>query len=236
MCTVSFVRVNNKVIITSNRDERPERQPLFTPQSAVINNKKIFFPKDPQSGGTWYAVDEFANVVVLLNGAAVKHERRPQYRKSRGLIVLEIISKHSPLAHWNVINLTDIEPFTIILYEKEGLYQLRWNGHIKEKYVLDTNKSHIWSSATLYTDEVRQQREVWFQGFLAAVKEINAGMVKDFHLFTNAEDKENGLVINRAEGPVTLSITQTVIEANKVDFEYTDLIANYNFSKTFISI
>lgn len=236
MCTVSFVRVNSKVIITSNRDERRERQPLLTPQSAVINNKKIFFPKDPYSGGTWYAIDEFANVVVLLNGAAGKHERKAQYRKSRGLIVLEIISKPSPFAYWSCINLAGIEPFTIVLYENGSLYQLRWDGHIKEVHVLNADKSYIWSSATLYNDEVRQQRETWFQVFLASMKDISPALVRDFHRFTNAEDKENGLVINRAEGPVTLSITQTVIEANKVEFEYADLIEDQSFSKTFISV
>lgn len=236
MCTVSFVRANNKVIITSNRDERRERQPLLTPQSAVINNKKIFFPKDPKSGGTWYAIDEFANVVVLLNGAAGKHEQKAHYRKSRGLIVLEIISKPSPFAYWKILNLADIEPFTIVLYEKGDLFQLRWDGHIKEVYVLNADKSYIWSSATLYNDEVRQQRETWFHEFLASVKDISPALVRDFHQFTNAEDKRNGLVINRAEGPVTLSITQTVIEANKVDFEYTDLIEDHSYTKTFISV
>ena len=157
MCTVSFVCANGKIIITSNRDE-PIVRPSSPPKSYRINNKKIIFPKDPKAGGTWFAVDDDATVLVLLNGAAEKHQWQPPYRKSRGLIVLDIISEVNPLQSWESIDLDVIEPFTMVLYQEQKLYQLRWNGDQKETLILDTSKQYIWSSSTLYSQEIRNKR------------------------------------------------------------------------------
>ena len=97
MCTVSFVSSNGKVILTSNRDENIIRPSAIEPKHYLINNKNIVFPKDAKAGGTWYAITENANVAILLNGAAEKHQLKSFYRKSRGLILLDIISLDLPI-------------------------------------------------------------------------------------------------------------------------------------------
>ena len=122
MCTVSFVNVNNKIIITSNRDEKIIRPSAIPPKNYNINGKNVIFPKDPKAGGTWYVVDEKGTVLVLLNGADEKHQVEPLYRKSRGLIVLELISENSPKDFWNKIDLENIEPFTLVLFQENQLF------------------------------------------------------------------------------------------------------------------
>lgn len=235
MCTVSFVNANGKIIITSNRDEQVLRSAI-EPKNYLINNKKILFPKDPKAGGTWYAIDESANVLVLLNGAAEKHSHRPPYRKSRGLIVLDIISFHSPIELWDTIDLENIEPFTLVLYQNQNLYQLRWNGTEKEKLILDISKNYIWSSTTLYPKEIREQRSKWFYNFLETKTEITETEMFNFHRYTEEKNTENGLVINRNDFLKTLSITQTVIDKNKVKMTYSDLIKNEEFVNAFLII
>lgn len=236
MCTVSFVNTNGKIIITSNRDEKIIRPNAIEPKNYLINNKNIIFPKDSKAGGTWYAIDEHSNILVLLNGAEEKHILKDSYRKSRGLIVLELISSFSPLQEWINIDLQNIEPFTIVLFENQKLYQLRWNETEKETTALDTNQSHIWSSSTLYSKEIREKRAHWFYTFLDIKPEVNEEELFNFHRYTETENKEHGLVINRNDILKTLSITQTVIETNKVAIHYNDLIAFNHFSNTFISI
>jgi len=236
MCTVSFVNVNGKIIITSNRDEKIIRPNAIEPKNYLINNKNIIFPKDSKAGGTWYAIDEHSNILVLLNGADEKHILKDSYRKSRGLIVLELISSVSPLQEWKNIDLQNIEPFTIVLFENQKLYQLRWNEKEKETTALNTNQSHIWSSSTLYSKEIREKRANWFSTFLDTKPEVNEEELFNFHRYTETENKEHGLVINRNDILKTLSITQTVIETNKVAIHYADLIAEKDFSNTFISI
>jgi hypothetical protein len=236
MCTVSFVTSNGKVIITSNRDEKVMRPDAIEPRNYSINNKNIFFPKDTLAGGTWYAVDENSNVLVLLNGAEEKHVVKENYAKSRGLIVLELMGNQSIVEGWNAINLENIEPFTLVLFEKLNLYQLRWNGDTKTAVELNKIQNHIWSSSTLYSKDIREKRANWFHAFLDTKPEVNPKELLDFHRYTEGNNSEHGLVINRNDLMKTLSITQTVIEKNKVTIVHHDLIKQNQFSNSFITI
>ena len=236
MCTVSFVNVNGKIIITSNRDEKIIRPNAIEPKTYHLNNKKVIFPKDNKAGGTWYAIDEHSNVLVLLNGAEEKHVLKDNYRKSRGLIVLDLISSESPLEAWNAIDLDLIEPFTLVLFENQKLFQLRWNEIEKSTLELDTNQSHIWSSSTLYSKEIRAKRANWFSTFLDTQPEVNEEELFNFHRYTEEENTEHGLIINRNDVLKTLSITQTILEQNKVVIQYSDLIAEKEYSNVFLSL
>ena len=236
MCTVSFVNANGKIIITSNRDEKIIRPNAIEPKTYQLNNKNVIFPKDNKAGGTWYAIDEHSNVLVLLNGAEEKHILKDNYRKSRGLIVLDLIGSESPLEAWKTIDLNNIEPFTLVLFENQNLYQLRWNESEKSILELDTNQSHIWSSSTLYSKEIRAKRAKWFFTFLDTQPEVNQEELFNFHRYTEEDNSEHGLVINRNDVLKTLSITQTIIEQNKVSIHYNDLIADRDFSNVFLSL
>jgi uncharacterized protein with NRDE domain len=223
MCTVSFVKTQNKIVITSNRDEQVVRPSAIAPQSYTINSKNIFFPKDPKAGGTWYAVSESGTVVVLLNGADEKHKIKPSYKRSRGLIVLDIISENSAIDAWKTIDLQDIEPFTLVLYQDEKLYQLRWNEIEKSTIALDANLPHIWSSSTLYSQEIRQERADWFFNYMKANPEITSDKLLHFHQHTEGENSQNGLVINRENTMKTLSITQSVLDVKDIFLAHHDL-------------
>lgn len=235
MCTVSFVCSDDTIIITSNRDEKIIRHAI-PPKNYILNGKNIIYPKDVKAGGTWYVVDEKGTVLVLLNGAEEKHEVKLPYRKSRGQIVLEMISSASPKEFWNEIDLNNIEPFTMVLFQDKALFQLRWNGVNKTTQNLDTHKNHIWSSSTLYSPEIRKQRADWFYAFLADDIEMNQAKMLHFHQYTKSDNQEHGLVINRNNELKTLSITQSVIEKNKVSIHHLDLMAEKEYSKTFIAI
>jgi uncharacterized protein with NRDE domain len=235
MCTVSFVFAKGKAILTHNRDEKVARLSAIEPQKYSINQQNIYFPKDQKAGGTWYAVAENGTVLVLLNGADEKHKLKPSYRKSRGLIVLELISSNSPIEEWSSIDLSNIEPFTVVLFQDEKLYQLRWNEIEKSTLNLDVNQSHIWSSSTLYPKEIRENRVELFQNLMVS-NEISAEKIFQFHRYAKNEDSENGLIINRNNEMKTLSITQTVIEKNKVVLLYHDLQQQKDFTNTFIII
>jgi hypothetical protein len=236
MCTVSFVQSNGKIIISSNRDETIYRPNAIEPKNYYLNNKNIIFPKDPQAGGTWFAVDETGTVLVLLNGANEKHHHQPSYRKSRGLIVLDMVSNESPIEFWTTIDLQDIEPFTIVLFQNRALFQLRWDGEVKETTQLDINDNHVWSSTTLYQKDIRESRSQWFYAFLESNSNASQEEMLYFHRYTEEENQENGLVINRNEVLKTLSITQAVLEENKVTILHNDLIANKDFETSFIKI
>lgn len=235
MCTVSFVHANGKFIITSNRDEQVAR-PAVEPKNYLVNQKSLFFPKDPKAGGTWYAVDYSANVLVLLNGAEEKHVWNPPYRRSRGLIVLDLLGSESPIETWGKIKLEKVEPFTLVLFQTEVLYQLRWNGIEKSQVTLQSNQNYIWSSSTLYNKEIREQRAKWFSTFLDTTPAVTADEMFRFHRHTESDNAQHGLVINRHDKLKTLSITQSIIEQNKITVTHHDLINELEFSNTFIHV
>lgn len=236
MCTVSFINNKGVAIITSNRDEKVIRPGAVVPRNYVHNGKNIMYPKDSKAGGTWFAMDENGTVLVLLNGGITKHNPAPPYRKSRGLIVLDIIANDSPKDFWKQIDLNNIEPFTLILYQEKVLYELIWDGFNKRKTKLDETQNHIWSSVTLYPEEIRKERSNWFFDFIKDKNEISALQMLDFHKNTHSDDAQNGLIINRENMMKTLSVTQVVIEQNKGAMKYYDLIKTEDFSTSFIRI
>ena len=234
MCTVSFVFSNGKAILTHNRDEKIARPSAIEPQKYSINNKEIYFPKDPKAGGTWYAVAQNGTTIVLLNGADEKHQVKLSYRKSRGLIVLDLISSNSSIDQWNAIDLSEIEPFTLVLYQDSKLYQLRWNEVEKTTLNLDVSQNHIWSSSTLYPKDIREKRANWFHTFLDTKPEVDEKEMFNFHRYTEGENQENGLVINRNDLMKTLSITQSVIEKNNIVLSYLDLQNQQEFTNSIL--
>lgn len=224
MCTVSFVPLKNGFCITSNRDESIEREKAIPPQKYIINNKAVYFPKDPKAGGTWFAHDN-KNCIVLLNGAKEKHIVKERYRKSRGLIVTQLIASKNLIAEWNEIDLEAIEPFTLVVFYQEKLFQLQWNEVEKSFLELEATKSYIWSSSTLYEKEIRAERASWFQVFMVSNEVTTPQKLLQFHQFTQGENKKYGLQINRNNLLKTVSITQCEIINDKLTFNYIDLIA-----------
>ena len=233
MCTVSFVRVHDAVIITSNRDEHIQRENAAAPGFHQLQNKKFIFPKDARAGGTWFAAGDNGVIAVLLNGAFKKHTVTPPYRKSRGLILLEIIEADEPLGFFKTISLDNIEPFTIVLHQPGLLHELRWDGNDKHEKALDIANNYIWSSSTLYTDQVIECRKNLFDRFIHSADGITAATVHDFHASNNG-DAENGFVISRQTGMKTFSITQAVVQNNAVNFSHADLLQGKRYSETML--
>ena len=210
MCTVSFVRHNNSFIITSNRDEHIARPLAYEPQKEIINGRKIVYPKDPKAGGTWFAINEDLIATVLLNGAFRRQKYTGNYRKSRGLVLLEIISSKMPKDQLRKIELHDIAPFTLVFWGQPSLLEFRWDGRRRYIKELDPKEYHIWSSTTLYSPEVIKHRSDLFEQFMSLPGEKNHQNLLEFHT-GDKKDRENGFVINRENGLRTFSITQAVI-------------------------
>ncbi|MFD2099434.1 NRDE family protein [Flagellimonas iocasae] len=231
MCTVSFISRNNRSFITSNRDEHISRPLAYKPQEETINDVKVLFPKDPKAGGTWFALNEYGVVSVLLNGAYVRHQSKGNYAKSRGLVLLDVISSLNPEMTLQQMDLFNIEPFTLILLNG-SLLEFRWDGNQKYFTPLDKTQDHIWSSVTLYNDAIIAKRAALFNTFLKEANQIEASDVVDFHS-NNHEDFENGFIIDRETGLKTFSVTQAVIEPEETLMRHIDLLNDTTYEVPF---
>lgn len=230
MCTVSFVAARDSVILTSNRDENIARSAAAAPSFHQLKNKKVIFPRDAKAGGTWFVASDVGEVAVLLNGAFVKHIASPPYRKSRGIILLQIVEADDQLLFFKKLDLDNIEPFTVVLYQPGSLHELRWDGSRKHEKSLATNGNYIWSSSTLYTDDVIKSRRNLFDKFVnSGIEKTDIG-IRNFH-GDNRGDCENGFVINRQTGMRTFSITQAVITPASISFVHNDLLLDKHYEE-----
>jgi len=223
MCTVTFIPSGDKIYITSNRDEKSWRRQALPPRFYIHNQVQLLYPRDEDAGGSWIAVNENGNAAVLLNGAFVKHTPSSSYRKSRGLIFLDIIKSYKPLKYFSAIDLTSIEPFTIIIVEATNLFECRWDGHKKYCRQRETAEAHIWSSATLYNKQVRGKREQRFAAWLIEHKEPEQDNILSFHRFSGDGNKETDLLMSRGGEIYTVSITSVELNNANAIMQYHDL-------------
>jgi len=224
MCTVSFIPVKDTIFITSNRDEKLSRKHATAPGMFIHNGQKLFYPKDVDAGGTWIVMKENGDAAVLLNGAFICHKAEPPYRLSRGIILLDIISTARPSVTFTKINLSEIEPFTLVVFESYCLYEFRWDGNEKYCRQLNPTEPHIWSSSTLYDGFAVKKREKWFATFLDSHSILTQMDILHFHEFTGDGDRHNDLLMNRDGIHTTVSITGIQLTKDRGCILYSDIL------------
>jgi len=125
-----------------------------------------------------------------------------------------------------------IEPFTLVAVDtKMGrrLQELRWDGEHAFLRELTTDQAQIWSSATLYPQQVRQKRKEWFRQFLSEKPFPTQEEILAFHQFSGEGDKSIDLVMERNGILQTLSITSLEMKAGVREISYLDLMENKAF-------
>ena len=237
MCTVSFIPAGNRVFITHNRDEKSSRAKAIPPKEYTINGYTLLFPRDSNAGGTWIACTQNGQAGVLLNGAFTKHLHQPPYRKSRGLSFLDIVATADPIEGYHKADLGGIEPFTIILWTGNRLFECRWDGQQKHIHPQDAGLSHSWSSATLYDTGTINKRKSWFENWQQVCPNPSMEDIIQFHLHAGDGDTQNDLRMNRDGKLLTVSVTAMEIAEEKSTMQYIDLqdntrsIHHSNFTK-----
>lgn len=222
MCTVVFIPNNNKQYFASLRDESPERPQAMAPAVYKTNETKYLMPKDALADGTWVGINEYKNVIILLNGGFENHNKKEFYLKSRGIIVSELLLSVMPVVDWQLMDFNNIEPFTLVVWSDNNLFELVWDGTEKHRKRLGSSASHIWSSSTLYDKQSKNNRAELFQNWIAMRPPITKLSMLNF--FQSTSDIENGFIINRNEKIKTLSYSFIELpDTNMAILDYYDL-------------
>ncbi|MBI3240248.1 MAG: NRDE family protein [Flavobacteriia bacterium] len=202
MCTVSYLPLSpSDYILTSNRDEAVERPSALPINQYLIGERTVYFPKDPQAGGTWIATTGDNTTLCLLNGGFEPHliPEGHTFRKSRGTVLLDFFHHENADAYINTYDFSNIEPFTLIVIETVNgsteLRELRWTGSQLTVTPMNASEPHIWSSVTLYSEGVRTQRQNWFQDWLNRRKTFTQNEILHFHRFAGEGNPMHDLIM-----------------------------------------
>jgi uncharacterized protein with NRDE domain len=232
MCTVIFVpQQENGFILGSIRDENPKRIKALEPQLYSQRNMNFLAPMVGNESGTWLGVNQNGASVILLNGGFASHfPRKEKYRISRGLIVKQLLLSPDIHKELSSIGLDEIEPFTLIIFDRLSLTKFVWDGQAKHSKSLSTQIAHIWSSSTLYSSEVQKNREELFQAFRSKNQLANEDDLKRF--FFSHSEEVNGFIMNRSDEVKSLSISFLHYNKESVDLSYFDISTSNQFNKT----
>lgn len=233
MCTVTiFSNEINDFVLTSNRDEAPNRNAL-APDFYTINDVELLLPKDEKSGGSWVGTSSQNRVLCLLNGGFENHEKQKQYRHSRGVVLRDLLVANTIVDVIKKYDLTNIEPFTLVIADWNldlKFYELVWDGlakHFKELPL----EPKIWSSSTLYSEEKKQLRLDWFNHFNAE-NELEANSVLEFHKTAGVGNADFDVVMDRGFVKTT-SITQIIKEEDVLTMRFENMLTSEVVTKSF---
>lgn len=244
MCTVSYLPLSGKgFIITSTRDEKSIRKPALPPEKYDIHGGHAFFPRDTDAGGTWIASSPGGHTLCLLNGGFIFHESNPPYRRSRGLVLLDFYRYNDVTSFRDQYDFQGIEPFTLLIRNTHRFAdnlvdpqfdELRWDGVQVLHTPLNPDVPSIWSSVTLYSDEVINQRKQWFDQWLAGHPEFTVGSAVDFHKTAGTGNIQNDILMNRDNVVRTVSITSILRDPLRHESYYEDVINSQQHSNKLI--
>lgn len=234
MCTVTFLPLtNNNFILTSSRDVPYSREKAIFPKKYIEDDISLVYPKDGKAGGTWIGFSDKKRLICLLNGGYKNHKQQEYYIKSRGLIVKELLKSVDITKACKTIDLENVEPFTLVIvdWKKEvKLMEFVWDGN-KKHFKLLTLDNHIWSSSTLYTDEMKVLRKNWFKNwkndqsqFQVKTNKIQASILEFHHTAGTGNPKVDVLMKRPEVG--TVSITQVFKFGDDIKMDYEEIKGN----------
>lgn len=225
MCTVTYLPLGgNGFILTSSRDVPFVRKKADAPKMFIEDGVEITYPKDGDAGGTWIGTSSRNRLICLLNGGFKNHVIKDKYRKSRGLIVKELLKSTIITKKLSAINLNDIEPFTLAIVDWNNgleLIEFVWTG--EQKHLTNMlQESHVWSSSTLYEEAIKKKRETWFLKWQSEQNGFIQNNIIKFHKTAGEGNPKTNVLMNR-EGGGTVSITSVQRRSNKMHLIYEDV-------------
>ena len=236
MCTVTYIpTLTGDYTFTSNRDEAPKRSAAQI-TSEDIYGKTLLYPKDEESSGSWIIISDTNQLVCILNGAFVRHERKLPYRLSRGIMAKEFFSYDNAETFIAQFDFDGIEPFTMIIVDQGVLYELKWDStklHIKKP---ERTQMHLWASSTLYDDELQHKRQQWFKEWKDKTMCMNQGCILSFHKNGGEGNPQSDVVMNYKDIVKTTSITSVTSDHGSFEMRFESLenqeVANRTMQKT----
>lgn len=231
MCTVTILPLQSGVTrLVCNRDEQRSRALALPPQHYSSQGVDYLAPLDPDSGGTWVAVNQAGILCVLLNRTVAGGNTRMNVELSRGTIIPSLQGANSidaAIDRMRQLKPTDYAPFRLIVTDGRQIAEVTntTNRLIVLKYPL--RKPVMFTSSGLGDCLVDPYRRDLFQSMLDN-KAFSETQQNAFHRHRWIDHPELSVLMNRPDA-ATVSITEVVLTSRFATMTYQTCIQSQLF-------
>lgn len=222
MCTVTILPLKPGITrLVCNRDEQRSRALALPPRHYSNQGIDYLAPLDPESDGTWIAVNQAGLLFALLNRSAGDCDERKIVRRSRGKILPSLqgaTSIETAVDTMRRLKIYDFAPFRLVINDGHQIAELlnATNRLIVLQYPLI--KPVMFTSSGLGDHLVDPLRRELFQSILGA-RIATEAQQNAFHRHCWADHPELSVLMNRPDA-ATVSITEVVMTPRLATMTY----------------
>lgn len=184
----------------------------------------MVYPREP-SGGAWIACNNQGNLLALLNWNDNKFHKLGEKRKTRGLVLPELI--HLPDlsttdSHFQQMNLDGLFPFRLVgIFRSEKIVnEWRWDGVAKRKLAFSWARKH-WFSSSLSDSLAEKERGRTCETAAGEPAAGNNGWLRRLHRSHVPRPGPFSVCVHRQDA-ATVSYTEVRCDRTQISMDYLD--------------
>jgi uncharacterized protein with NRDE domain len=171
--------------VVANRDELDTREAAHPPVVWTSGTRRVVMPVDPESGGTWIAVNDAGVVFAVLNASADGRTRNMSAPpRSRGTIIPALADSDSAEAAFRrtlILPVTDLRPFRLLLIDRHEFIECRpREGRLSHRRT-PLLRAMMRTSSGLGDSLVQRPRRALFRAFFNGQADAAAAAQDAFH-------------------------------------------------------
>lgn len=220
MCTVTILPTASGATVACNRDESRTRRPALMPRRQPFGARFALLPIDPESQGSWIAVNDAGLVAVALNRNPVQRSGTPA-KLSRGLLVpllMHCDDLESAQRLTLDLNGECFAPFRLLLTDGAALVVIQGGevaSTVVESAMLD--RPRMFTSSALGDAVVDSPRRALFEGWFAGNASWDRQLA--FHRHSWPERAPLSICMRRPDA-CTVSLTVVDLGAESATMTY----------------
>jgi hypothetical protein len=227
MCSLSWTRRRNALIVVMNRDERRDRAPARPPRRWRGADGGVTAPVDGDAGGTWIAARDSGVVLALLNHQApddsgVAGAAGAGRLISRGVLVTTLAAEAAPpdAARLRAAGLASYAPFRLFVAgPRVPPCVFTWNGATLSTRRLDPRLGFL-TSSSWNARAVVPARHARFRAFARAHPRPTRADLLGFHAQADDPRGTPWAICMSRDDARTVSMTVVEVTAAGVAMRY----------------
>lgn len=211
MCTLTWKRTDEGMVLFFNRDELRSRLPGLPPTLHQRNGTEYLAPTDPHHEGTWILVNEHGLTLCILNhypGLVLPYIPNAPSRGLLPLLCADCRDVTEAMDRLLAIPPTAYMPFRFVIFGPAHAAQVVWDGKTVSTAALPGTGGML-TSSSYCPNAVEPFRQALFWDKVGPIETASVETLDGFHRFPGT-DGAYGIRMSRPEA-CTHSITRVIV-------------------------